>query len=436
MNRPLYLLNKDEIDSIIEKHLPIKQLEKEKYGEVFTPTLLIHKMLDLFPPNVWSNHSLKWLDPTCGTGNFLLCIYQRLMTGLENWQTNKSLRSKHIISKMLIMCEINKSNCKICKGIFGKEINLLCGNFLDDFDRNNEAFFSKEFDMIVGNPPFKNEFKNKKILGGKSKLYERIFLKSFSILKKNGYLSFIVPDNIFSGNSSLSYQLILKNKIPFVSFDSSNQSFFPTIQQDICYFLLCKNESSNTKTCIVNRDGSSFYVELEDRPVNPVRNWTANTEKLIRKFVSSIRNNVVYNRGHNLHFYKGNKYPLIYLPDKIIYTNKIGYAIGLGIKKVVIFAISTKLEFKMDYEGKYGVGPNTFYIPFDNFKEGKMYERFFNSDEYKIMALATKTTRLYLKIGFIEHLNLTKILQYKNDYKSKSYKRKLISSKNKTKKIY
>jgi hypothetical protein len=83
---------------------------------------------------------------------------------------------------------------------------------------------------------------------------------------------------------------------------------------------------------------------------------------------------------------------------------------GLGIKKAVIFAISPKLEFEMDYTGKYGVGPNTFYIPFVTRTQGRNLESFLNSDYYKTLALACKTSRQFLKIGFVEHLNLTKIL--------------------------
>ena len=64
----------------------------------------------------------------------------------------------------------------------------------------------------------------------------------------------------------------------------------------------------------------------------------------------------------------------------------------------------------MDYSGKYGIGPNTFYVPFETVKEGKRIESFLNSEEYKTLALATKTTRQYLKLSFIEYLNFEKII--------------------------
>ena len=85
----------------------------------------------------------------------------------------------------------------------------------------------------------------------------------------------------------------------------------------------------------------------------------------------------------------------------------------------------------MDYSGNNGAGPNTFYIPFNTVSEGKKLEKFLNSDDYKTLALASKTTRQYIKIAFIEHLNLTKIMgstvktkKNGNNYNSKNKTRK------------
>jgi hypothetical protein len=118
--------------------------------------------------------------------------------------------------------------------------------------------------------------------------------------------------------------------------------------------------------------------------------------------------------------YKGNKYSLIYTTSKSLYTNNAELAPGLGIKKAVLFSISSDLAFKMDYSGKYGVGPNTFYIPFDTNTQGHNLEKFLNSEEYKTLANATKTTRQYLKIAFIEHLILTTIFNLITKTKTKT----------------
>jgi SAM-dependent methyltransferase len=414
MSKKIYEMNEEEMHQFIQKHLPIKKIEKDKYGEVFTSPILIQKMLKLFPKSVWSNHTLKWLDPSVGAGFFMIIIYRNLMNGLKKWEPNEKKRSKHIIENMLYMVEINKQNCAICKGIFGNNVNIICNDFLKDIHFKNNT---TSFDCIIGNPPFQDDYglspNGKRINGGKSKLYERIFLKSYNILNNKGHLSFIVPDNIFSGNGSESYKIILKNDIPFVSFNPSNQSFFQGIQQPICYFMLHKtnNAATNSKeTIIEHSDTNSFKIVLKDRPVNPIRNWTLHTEKLVNKYIGNDRNIVRYNRGKSLNSYKGNNYTIVYTPSKTLSTNNEKLAPGIGVKKAIIFAISPELEFKMDYSGKFGVGPNTFYVPFNTNSEGKRLETFLNSDDYKTLALSTKTTRQYLKIAFIEHLKLTKIM--------------------------
>jgi len=416
----IYEMNDDEIDQFMNEYLPTKKLEKDKYGEVFTSHVLINKMLDLFPESVWKSPKLKWLDPSVGAGFFMICVYIRLMNGLKKWESNNKKRSKHIIENMLYMVEINKKNCNICKSIFGSNVRLICGDFLSNLKfpiRDNISF-----DCIVWNPPFQDDYglseQGKRINGGKSKLYERIFLKSFSILKNGGYLSFVVPDNIFAGNGSQSYQTLIQNHIPFVSFNPVNQTFFHKIQQPVCYFILHK-QNKHGLTTIQHDDKLTFQIKLQDRPVNPIRNWTLKTEKLINQFVSNERNNVSYIRGKSLKSYKGNKYPIIFTPSKSLKTNNPALAPGHGLKKAIIFSISPDLAFKMDYSGKFANGPNTFYIPFITNNEGKKLEKFLNSDAYKTLALATKTTRQYLKIAFIEHLKLNKIIKHNKTTKHK-----------------
>ena len=432
-NKKIYEMNDVEIDEFIKEQLPVKKLEKDKYGEVFTSPVLINKMLDLFPKSIWSNSESKWLDPSTGAGFFMIIVYKRLMNGLKKWEPNDKKRSKHIIEEMLYMVELNKKNYDICKSIFGSNARLICGDFLNDLKFTDYNDIS--FDCIVGNPPFQDDYglssEGKRINGGKSKLYERIFLKAYSLLKNGGYISLVVPDNIFSGNGSKSYKVIIQNQIQFVSFNPSNQSFFPGIQQYVCYFLLHKVSNNSDLTIIETSDNKSFKIKLKDRRVNPIRDWNTQTEKLINKYVSNERNIVSYNRGKSLKSYKGNKYNVVYTSDKTISTNNPKLAPGLGQKKAIIFAISVDLAFKMDYSGKYGVGPNTFYIPFNTVSEGKKLEKFLNSDDYKTLALASKTTRQYLKIAFIEHLNLTKIMgstvktkKNGNNYNSKNKTRK------------
>ena len=415
-------MNDTQINDYINKYLPVKLKEKDKYGEVFTPPHLINDILDLFPSAVWTNPHLKWFDPSAGVGFFMIFVFKRLLTGLQSWEPNLKKRSSHILNKMIYMAEINKTNCRIIQAFFGPNANIFCGDFLD--------YPLNSFNCIVGNPPFNDDYglnnDGKRILGGKNKLYERIFIKSYHLLDRYGFLAFIVPANMFSGNGSDAYRIFLENSIPVIHFNSSNKRWFPTIQHDLCYFLLEKTEeiSKNTNKTVIQYNNSEFTAILKDRPVNPIMNWTPKTEKLIDTFVSNERNAVIYNRGKNKSAYRGTKYRVVYTPTTTLGTNNSDLAVGLSQPKAIVFAISPKLEFVMDYDGSKGTGPNTLIIPFHTTAEGNKLEHFLRSDDYKAMALATKTSRQYLKLAFLEHLILTKILN-KSKSKSKSkYTRK------------
>ena len=380
-------------------YLPIRIIEKKQYGEVFTPKELIEKMLDTLPENIFCNPNLKWLDPCSGIGNFMIVLYFRLLKSLELWEPEEEKRSNHIIQNMLYMMELNIENINICKNIFGS-INIVEGDFLEI---DIEKYFGIKFDIVLGNPPFQEINKNRK-----NKLYERILLKCLSMSPE--YLLFITPDNLFSGGSK-AYLKLLEGHVEIICFDKSIQTFFPKIQEYICYFLFKKQEPG--QTLIIGNDGQSFECFLRKRPVNPVRNWSQDTEHLINTYLLDKRNNSVYNRGKPLNQYQisgQEEDALIYTPSKYLYTTNKKLAIGLGIKKIVIFAISPNLEFKTDFDGNYGLGPNTFYIPINNLDEGLKLEQWFNSDIYKKLALSSKTSRQFLKIKFLQHLHLEKII--------------------------
>ena len=416
----------ENIIRFINENLTIDIEKKNKLGEVFTPIDLINKVLDLLPANVWTNQNLRWLDPCAGSGNFLAIVYIRLMNGLKSWQPNEAKRSSHIIKNMLYFCEIDKANSALIKKLFSNiigskvAVNLLVGDFLSDSKQNKE-FVKDGFDIIVGNPPFQDDptiiNENKRIIGHKNKLYERILDKCLDNLLDNGHLGFITPNNLFAGNSSAVYKRIVTDNKLEVSSIVFEKKPFPGVQQLFCYFLINKVVKSNkiSKTTINNE----FTTTLLDRPINPVMNWTNKVELLVKKYISNtVKNGAKYVRGKSVGDYVGNKYKLIYKPDgDMLSTNSLEMAPGYGVKKVVIFAISPSLQFEADFDGKFGVGPNTFFIPIASINEGKKLVKFLQSDEYKELALACKTTRQFLKIGFIEHLNLNKIYNKSNKTK-------------------
>jgi hypothetical protein len=405
----------EDISRHIAEHLPIKLKEKREFGEVFTPEPLMEQMLDAFPADVWTDPTRTWLDPGCGVGNFMLCVHRRLMQRLEPWCPDRQQRSSHIVQHMLYMVELGEANVACCRRIFGSG-NVVHADFLSLATISNQT----KFDCIVGNPPFQEPGKK----GGKAKLAERFVAKCLHQLldKERGVMSMIAPDNMFGGWSSAIYADLIASphfRVSRLNVDNKHiQTYFKGIQQPMCTFLLVphsKDLKQETTTILHGQHpGQSFETILSRRPINPVRMWTPETEKMVETMMQATKNGTVYHRGKPLSFYHLTDahlekiYPLIYTKDKRLYTDCERWAVGYGKKKAVVFAISTRFEFLMDWDGSFGVGPNTFYIPFDTEKEGQHIAAFLNSDKYKQLATCCKTSRQFLKIGFMEHLRLPK----------------------------
>ena len=185
--------------------LAVRRLEKDRFGEVFTPPAIINAMLDKLPPSVWTDPAKKWLDPAAGFGNFLSVVYQRLMKSLEYAFPEPPQRRRHILTQMLYMVEYNPESCARIREnpMFfsnGDSANLLCSSFLDPFDPTTTFADGPplQFDIIVGNPPFNADQTHEGKKGGGSNLWPKFVEKSLgnkesTLLKPDGYLLFVHP---------------------------------------------------------------------------------------------------------------------------------------------------------------------------------------------------------------------------------------------------
>lgn len=68
-----------------EKLIKSKQRVKD-FAEVFTPKHIVKDMCDLVPEEMWTNVETTFLEPACGTGNFLAEILERKFKLCESWE--------------------------------------------------------------------------------------------------------------------------------------------------------------------------------------------------------------------------------------------------------------------------------------------------------------------------------------------------------------
>ncbi|HET9741203.1 MAG TPA: DNA methyltransferase [Terriglobales bacterium] len=120
---------------LIENVKPPMNLIKSKrrvadHGEVFTPPWLVEKMLDLVKGETERIDS-RFLEPACGSGNFLVPVLQRKLAAVEA-KFGKSLFEKQHYALLALMCtygiELLADNIAECRAnmleVFAAYLNL------------------------------------------------------------------------------------------------------------------------------------------------------------------------------------------------------------------------------------------------------------------------------------------------------------------------
>lgn len=230
------------ISGIYEEFLP------EEKGTIYTPLLLVQLLIDQSMPLNKPQPDLKVLDPACGSGIFLVSAFKRKVEWwkIENYKKTGEFKNpdkntlKKILRESIFGVDIKEEAVKIA--VFSLSIalcdyleptkiwaelrfddlsekNLLVKNFFVFLNENK----SSDFDLVIGNPPFKNfdtdEARDKEALKIHNKEKEQneltspgkqialLFLKySMNFLKPNGMLCLVMPSTPLLYNNTLEYR--------------------------------------------------------------------------------------------------------------------------------------------------------------------------------------------------------------------------------------
>jgi type I restriction enzyme M protein len=195
-----------------------------KMGQYFTPRPVVQFCVKMMEPE----QSLRVIDPSCGSGGFLLYAMDEVRQYAEaNYDDIEAFKHWHSFAeKKLFGIEINDQIARVCKMNMiihdDGHTNVIGHDALDGLDKmqklNNE-FKENSFDLILSNPPFGATIKAKEVKYiksftlGKNGTAERKTQKSeilfiercIQLAKKGtGKIAIVVPEGIMT-NSSLQY---------------------------------------------------------------------------------------------------------------------------------------------------------------------------------------------------------------------------------------
>jgi hypothetical protein len=122
------------------------------HGEVFTPPWLVEKMLDLIKGET-ERIDARFLEPACGSGNFLVPVLQRKLAAVEAKFGKSAFEKRHYALLALMCCygiELLPDNITECRAnmleVFAEYLNLT-----DDADETyRTASFVLSLNLVHG----------------------------------------------------------------------------------------------------------------------------------------------------------------------------------------------------------------------------------------------------------------------------------------------
>lgn len=205
--------------------------------------VLIVDLLDRIPEEMYISSETTFLDISCSSGQITRKIEQRLKDyGHSSENINKRIfgieRYQIIIN--YLMNKYRPLGTYVAGDVFAEEhSNILFKEILES-----------KYDVIISNPEY-NKPSTKIGRGslGDTTLYKRYYRKSKTLLKLNGYLSFIAPKGI------ISHLISDDREIRYVNLMTS---------QNYWRFNTCHFSIKNTKK------SSDFVFEIEDVALNKI----------------------------------------------------------------------------------------------------------------------------------------------------------------------
>lgn len=398
-------------------------LDKKNKGQFFTPLPIIDTILDdvLSCCNDFEVlKNCKILDPSCGSGQFLINMYNRLFLIYTDNGYDKFRAAEAIISNNLfgfdidpVAVSIAKYNLSKLSGINITSINNIdCKNSIlkDYLQFDQQHTLDNQFDVIVGNPPWgsslsaeEKKYYRKTYSSAKSGIntFTLFIERSLELLKESGTLSFLVPEallNIKAHQNCRKYILencLIKNITlwgdqfedvynPAVSFLLKKSS---QLQKQNSFFIRSRKESRAVNDLIISQNS---LIHNYQNIINI--NYSQQTQDIISHIDNSdsyyLENHAQFflgivtgNNGKHIHKYISDDHPDRILLGQDLSPYKINYSghtfrydplnlqqtapqqLYLSETKILYKFIGKRLTFAIDRQGYYTLNSVNGFIP-------------------------------------------------------------------------
>jgi hypothetical protein len=232
----------------------------KKYGEYSTDPILARQLINKLPTKYFKSTTTTFIDVACGSGTFLLAIYDRLQKfGHDDVNIFSRIFGVDLIVENAIISSIR----------LGFSLNIKA---LNSLTTDTPWFINNmKFDVVVGNPPFQDG-------NSKNTIYPQFYKTAVTIAKENGTIALITPRAIIGGLCGESLDKIKMpdaKKVTYLNVSTKlGSEFFKGVGSTFCYFILENSpfdgslttiEFDNT-TVVMLLDTGNFPKVVGDQP--------------------------------------------------------------------------------------------------------------------------------------------------------------------------
>lgn len=281
-------------------------------------------------------YKLKTIDPTCGSGEFLLNIFElkyNIMKKTNKINDNNILKICDTIHGNDIdeeSTDISKIRLYFCisnrlknKKSFEKLAKILKNNFYNyDFISESNKI-NNMFDLIVGNPPYVEYARyslKEKLVNNYGNIYADVIRNSIDLLSDKGVLGYIIPLSYTATTRMSKIRDYVKEntrKQFILNFADRPDCLFDGVHQKLNILIAQKG---NTKNKIYTSNYKHWYNEERKKLLNgrEVRLSKYNFEQFIPKIGNDIEESIfdkIYAKNKN------NIYEIQKISGKELYLN-------------------------------------------------------------------------------------------------------------------
>lgn len=190
------------------------QENRKDSGQYYTPNKVVDFIIENIDIKLSDNGDLKVLDPACGSGQFLMRAYDKLLAqykeiGIKDNTAHKNIVEKHLFGVDIdpIACVLTRANLILKNPFVAVNTNIFSTNFLKkdygfiDIDPFQSIY--GKIDFVIGNPPW-----GALLSKDEKKYFEKYYkigevgLNTFTLfieraqdfLKEKGRLGFLMPE--------------------------------------------------------------------------------------------------------------------------------------------------------------------------------------------------------------------------------------------------